>query len=331
MFHRTKAKLWCALVGTAALLAATACAPTGSGGGESSGDYPTRAIEYVVPFNPGGGTDLVARAVAQELSVRLGVPVNVVNQSTANGLGATEYVRKAKPDGYTLLADGAATSSLQALNPDLPFEWDERTFIGRYAAGPHAFAVGSTAPWKSLDEVISAASADPSNFSIAWYGGSTTSDFATKQFLAEAGIDLNKVKKVPYQGSGPGVQGAAGGDVDFVSASVADTFPLASSGDLRVLAITGQEAVPELPDTPTTAEIGRDGLDMQFWLGMSGPPDMPSEVVDVLQGALEEIVQNEAFLKRLEAMAATPAYLGAEEQDKFVHGQVETFKTLTAP
>lgn len=327
MVHRVKVAL--AAVGAAALLAVAACAPDSSAGGGSSSDYPTRAIEYVVPFAPGGGTDLVARAVAQELSDRLGVPVNVVNQSVANGVGGTEYVRKAAADGYTLLADGAATSSLQALNPDLSFQWDDRTFISRYAAGPHAFAVGSKAPWKSLNEVISAASKDPASFSISWLGGSTTTDFAMKQFLAAAGISLDKVKKVPFKGSGPAVQAAASGDVDFAAASVADTFPLASSGDLRVLATTGQKAVPELPDVPTTAAIGLDKLDMQFWLGMSGPPKLPSRVVDVLQAELQEIVKDEAFLKRLETMAATPAYLSAAEQDKFVHGQVKTFETLT--
>lgn len=329
MIHQAKAKVALAAVGAAGLLAVAACAPDSSGSGGSSADYPTRAIEYVVPFDPGGGTDLVARAVAQELSDRLGVPVNVVNQSAANGVGGTKNVLDAAPDGYTLLADGAATSSLQALNPDLPFDWEDRTFIARYAAGPHAFAVGSDAPWKSLDEVIAAAAEDPGSFSISWLGGSTTTDFAMKQFLAEAGISLDEVKKVPYQGSGPAVQAAASGDVDLAAASVADTFPLVSSGDLRVLATTGQEAFPELPEVPTTADIGLEGLDMQFWLGMSGPPDMPSEVVDVLQTELQEIVEDEAFLKRLDAMAATPAYLGAEEQKEFVHDQVDTFETLT--
>lgn len=312
----------------AALLAGallTSCAARG----EPVADFPSRAVDYVVPFSAGGSTDIAARAAAEALSGELGVPVNVINKPGADQIIGVSAVRAAAPDGYTLLADGAGSSSLQGLLPYLPFDWADRTFIAKFAEGPHVYVVGGDAPFQDYDAVVAAAKADPDDFTVGWIGGSSTSDYATLQFLSGNGIDAARVKRVPFRSSGEVMRAVAAGDIDFGAGGASSAFSLSTTGKLRAIALTGDTHVDKLPGVPTTAELGHPDLDMQYWVGVSGPPGMPAELTGKLADAVSSIAEDPDVVAQLAAVGLVPAVLTGDELRTDIHDEMDRFASLS--
>jgi tripartite-type tricarboxylate transporter receptor subunit TctC len=318
-------KYGCLLL-TLACLGLAACAPAST----SASDYPQRPIELVVPFEAGGSTDIAARVLSESLADELGVPVNVVNKPGADQISGVEYVRSSAPDGYTLLADGAGSSSLQAMLPNLPYAWKDRTFATRVLVGPHVYAVGSQSPADSIQEVVDQARANPADFSIAWLGGASTSDYALLQLLVNGGVDVSKIKRVPFESSGDTMTAAAAGDVDLAAGGASSAFALADSGDLRVLAITGDKPVEQLPDVPTTQQLGMPELDILYWVGISGPPELPQAVTDRINKSIRSLVDDPAFQKKIRGIAMRPALLTGADLEHSVAQEAQTFKELAA-
>lgn len=290
--------------------------------------YPTRAIEYVVPFPAGGGTDVAARVIAKALSKELGVPVNVTNKPGGNQIPGVLSVMSSPPHGYVLLADGSGSSSLQTLIKDLPYKVTDRTFITRMMISPHAYIVNGKSPWNSLGDVLEAVRKDPGSFTWTWHGGNTTTDFSLLQFFDVAGVDIAKTKRVPFQGTGPSSQAVAGGHVLFGSGGASAMFSLFRSGNIKILAVTGDKRLPKLPEIPSCNEIGFSSLDVMFWVGISGPKGLPKSVVDSLVAAGKKIVEDAQVIKELEAVGAYPSFMGPEELSKQVFREAELFRTL---
>lgn len=308
-------------------LFATGCAPTS---GADTVKYPTKAIEYVVPFSPGGGTDISARVISDAASKELGVPVNVVNKPGANQVTAVDSVNRAAPDGYTLLADGAGSSSLQALAKSLPYKWDDRKFVARVLTGSHAYAVGKGSPANTLDELMDRAKADPQRFKVAWIGGTSTTDYALLQLLDAYGVDLKAVQKVPFRSSGETMIAAAAGDVDLAVGGASSTFSLHSSGDLKVLATTGTSREQKLPDVPTTAELGKPDVNILFWVGVTGPSKMNDAVSEKLATSLKKVSDQEDFKNKASGVALKVDFITGEAFADEVKAEAETFRTLAA-
>ncbi|MCT2584481.1 Bug family tripartite tricarboxylate transporter substrate binding protein [Actinophytocola gossypii] len=314
-----------------AAFALVACLTLGacSGTAESAADYPSRAIDYVVPFAAGGSTDIAARAAADALSGELDVPVNVINKPGADQIIGTDSVRTADPDGYTLLADGAGSSSIQGLLPYVPYPWDDRTFVARFAQGPHVYVVGGDSPYRDFDAVVAAAREDPERFTVGWIGGSSTSDFATLQFLASSGIDAGKVRRVPFRSSGEVMRAVAAGDIDFGAGGASSAFSLAGTGKLRAVAVTGDTPVDELPDTPTTTSLGHPELDMRYWVGVSAPPGLPGDITGKLADAVAAIAEQDDVVARLRAVGLEPAVLTGEDLRTAIGREKDRFTTLS--
>jgi tripartite-type tricarboxylate transporter receptor subunit TctC len=292
--------------------------------------YPTKAIEYVVPLPAGGGTDVAARVIAKALSKELGVPVNVTNKPGGNQITGVMSVLSSPPNGYTLLADGSASSSLHTLIKDLPYKMEDRAFVTRIMISPHAYIVNGKSPWKSLQEVIDAVKRDPGSFTWTWLGGNTTTDFSLLQFFDVAGVEIAKTKRVPFQGSGPGTQAVAGGHVLFGSGGASAMFSLYRSGNIKILAVTGDKRLPMLPEIPCTQEIGLASLDVMFWIGISGPKGLPKPIVDKLVGVGKKIAEDPQVIKELEAVGAYPSYMGPEELSKQVSKEAEVYRALAS-
>lgn len=292
--------------------------------------YPTKAIEYVVPFPAGGGTDVAARVIAKALSKELDVPVNVTNKPGGNQIPGVLSVLSSPPNGYTLLADGSASSSLHTLIKDLPYKMEDRAFVTRIMISPQAYIVSGKSPWNSMQEVIDAAKRDPGSFTWTWLGGNSTTDFSLLQFFDVTAIDILKTKRVPFQGSGPGVQAVAGGHVLFGGGGASAMFSLYRSGNIKILAVTGSKRLSMLPDVPCTKEIGLASLDVMFWVGISGPKGLPKPIVDKLAGVGKKIAEDPQVVKKLEAVGAYPSYMGPEELSKQVFKEAEVFKALAA-
>jgi tripartite-type tricarboxylate transporter receptor subunit TctC len=292
--------------------------------------YPTKTIEYVVPFPAGGGTDVVARVIAKALSKELGVSVIVTNKPGGNQIPGIMSVLSSFSDGYTLLADGCGTSSLQTLIKDLPYKMEERTFIARIMMSPHAYIVNGKSPWNSLQDVIGAVKQDPGSFTWTWHGGKTTTDFSLLQFFDLAGIDISKTKRVPFQGTGPSSQAVAGGHVLFGSGGASAMFSLASSGNLKVLAVTGSERLSKLPGVPSCKEIGMASLNVAFWVGISGPKGLPQPIVDKLVRVSKKITEDPQVIKDLDAVGAYPSYVAADKLSQEVVKEAEVFRALAS-
>lgn len=305
---------------SASALGLTAC---GSAGNE---EYPSKAIDLTIPFGPGGATDLAARAMAEALSNEFDQPVNPTNREGANQITAVTYVSHAKPDGYTLLADGGGSSTLQSLLTDLPYKWDDRTFIARVASGGHAYAVGASSGITNMDELVDKINEDPAKFSVAWMGGSSTSDFATLQLLNAIDVDPNDVKFVPFSGTGDAMQAAAAGDVDLASGGSSAIAALYSSGDLVPLALTAPD--PNFPELPLTKDEGYEELNMRYWVGLSGPANMPDEVVDKLTSTLKSLEDNAAMTKTFDTLGMTVEIVTGDDLAAYIKDEAAKFAQL---
>lgn len=302
----------------------------GAAGCSKPAKYPTKAIDLVVPLPAGGGVDLGARVIAKFLSAELKVPVNVINKAGGNQVPGVVSTLQAQADGYTLLADSSAHGTLHMILKDAPYKLEDRTFVARVMGAPSAFFVSGKSSFNSLKDVIDAAKKDPANFSWCWLGGNTTTDFALLKLFSENGIEISKTKRVPFQGSGPAVTAVAGNQVMFGAGGASAVFALAKSGDLRVLAVTGDKRLPSLSQVATTKEIGMPNVDVGWWVGISGPKNMPKDVVDTLAAAAKKISEDPELTKQLEAIGAYPAYLDPAQMKDFELKEAASFKELQA-
>ncbi|HSB72977.1 MAG TPA: tripartite tricarboxylate transporter substrate binding protein [Candidatus Methylomirabilis sp.] len=295
-----------------------------------AGTYPRKAIQLVVSFSPGGGSDVVARVVAKYLAAELGVPVNVVNKEGGNQIPAILSVLNAAPDGYTLLQEQQANSAIKATLQDLPFKLEDRTYGPLTVGGPNAFVVSGKSPWKTLKDVVEAARRDPGAFTWVRTGGSSFTDMVTLQLFDIARIDASKTKPVDFPGVGPGNTAVAGGHVMLGGGGAGSVVAMVNSGDLRAVAVTGDRRLPALPDAPSAKESGFPESSLMNWYGISGPKGLPKEVLDRLDAAAKKLAQNPEFIKDLEKIASYPIYTPPPETREHVLKEAELYKRLAA-
>lgn len=267
-----------ALLATALLT--TACVPAWA-----EAPYPNRPVKIIVAFAPGGGSDFIARLLAQKLGDKLGQPVIVENRPGAGGnLGASAAL-KAPADGYTLLLAAASYTVNPALYK-LSFDpLKDITPIAQLARGPFLIAVNPKVPARNLKDLVDLARREPNKLSYASAGTGSIVQIATEYFLDVTGTDI---LHVPYKGTSPALTDTIAGQTQVVFGTVASTLPFAKSGQLKVLAVTTPGRLPALPDVPTTIEAGFPGYSVTNWHGIIGPRGMPQEVVARLNKAINE-------------------------------------------
>jgi tripartite-type tricarboxylate transporter receptor subunit TctC len=291
--------------------------------------YPSKPIELVVGFAPGAITDLFARFMADELSKKWKVPINVVNKTGGNQVPAVHYAMQAAPNGYTLLVDGAGTSSAQSLLPDLPYKIEDRTFIVRVSANPHGFMVPANAPWKNLNDLTRDVKKDPGKFNWVSLGGSSTVDITTRQYLAAIGVDVDKTSPVSYPGAAPGMNAVAGGHASLVVTNPRTEIPLVQAGKGRIIAVTSAERLGWLADVPTTKEQGLPQVDYQYWGAFSGPAKLPETVVNAWVTAIQDLLKDPAFIKRMDdRIGMYPFYAGSKDFKTFLTNEIQELKKL---
>jgi len=292
-------------------------------GGAAHAAYPDRIIKIVVPFAPGGGTDVVARSLAQEMSKDLGVTVIIENKPGAGTIIGTQAVATAEPDGYTLLMGTFANAVNPGLYAKLPYDQHrDLTAVALVARSFSIVVVNPRSPIKSITDLIAAAKADPDKLSYGTYGTGTSAHLAGELFKHMANVNLTTV---PYKGSAPAITDLMSGQIQVMFTTVASAAGLVEAGQLRALAVTSAERSPAFPNLPTVAEAGVPGYDAEAWYGLFAPAKTPPEIIDRLNKAAANAVKAEAFKKLsvnegLILVASPPSELDRyfrEEEDRW--------------
>jgi tripartite-type tricarboxylate transporter receptor subunit TctC len=257
--------------------------------------YPERVIKIVVPFAPGGGTDVVARTLAQEMAKDLGVSVIIENKPGAGTIIGTQAVAASEGDGYTLLMGTFANAVNPGLHATLPY--DQHRDLAPVALVARSFSIVVVNPKSSIQSVkdlITAAKAEPDKLSYGTYGTGTSAHLAGELFKHMAGVNLTMV---PYKGSAPAITDLIGGHIQVMFTTVASAAPLIEGGQLRALAVTSAERSPAFPALPTVAEAGVPGYDAEAWYGLFAPAKTPPEIIDRLNKAAAIAVKADTFKK----------------------------------
>ena len=282
----------------------------GASGIAAAQQYPTKAIRFVAPFAPGGGTDFIARVAAQKLNEAVKVPVIVENRPGAGGTLGAELGARAAPDGYTF----TVIAGSYAVNPSLyKLAFDpvnDITPVIQFSQGPFLIVVHPSLPIKSMKDLIALAKSKPGGLSYATSGQGSIVHLSTELFLFMAGI---KAVHIPYKGTGPALTDTMAGNTQFLFGSIAAALPIVKQGRLRAVAVTTAKRSTALPDIPTVAESGVKGYDVILWHGLIGPKNLPRPIVDRVNGELNKALTAKDMAEKL-ATDGVAAAGGAPEQ-----------------
>ena len=296
---------------------------------ESSPAYPTKPIEMIVGFGPGGAADVAARLVSGYVSKKWGQPINVVNMPGASGIIGTRQVLTAKPDGYTLMMDNHAVSAMLAASQmDLPFKWENRTVITRVTVDPVFYTIKQDSPWKDLKEVAEHIRKNPKVLRWGIAGVTAVGAFAMPQFLEVNNLPFDSLNKVVFKSGAEVVTALAGGHIDFAAQQYSESAGLITGKKVRGLAVVNPERLPGLPDIPPAKEVGYPGLNVYGWQGVSGPPNLPKEVVEKWDKTLREACKDPAFLEQAAKIYKVIAYLGPKEFWEFMQDEYKRYLPL---
>ena len=288
-------------------------------GGAARALYPERTIRIVVPFAPGGGTDVVARTLAQEMAKDLGLSVIIENKPGAGTIIGTQAVAASAPDGYTLLMGTFSHAVNSSLSANLPYD-PHRDFapVAMIARSFNIVVVNPKSSLRSIADLIAAAKVNPDRLAYGTFGVGTSAHLAGELFKDMAKINLTAV---PYKGAAPALTDLISGQIDVMFTTVASAASLVESGQLRAIAVTSAERSPAFPHLPTVSEAGVPGYTAESWYGLFAPAGTSAVIIDRLNKAAALAVQSEAC-KRLGAneglvMVARPP----EELDRYVRGE----------
>ena len=298
---------------SASLIAIGCLASSFQAHAQTTSTFPTKPIKIVVGFAPGGGSDFIARIVAQKLTQQLGQTVFVENRPGAGGNLGAEIALKAPGDGYTLFL--AATSyTVNANLYKLPFDpIKDITPIARLASGPFIIATNPTLMIPDLKTLVERIKKDPGALSYASAGSGSITHVATEYFLTTAGIDA---LHIPYKGTSPALTDTISGQVQFIFGTVASTMPHVQSGKLHALAVTTAQRLEALPNVPTVMESGYPSFDVSVWHGLIGPKGIPEDIVLKINQAVRTALNDPIMAKQLAsdgltASSDTPAEFSA--------------------
>ena len=300
----------------AALLAGSAWAA------HAQSAYPNQPIKVIVPFPPGGGTDIVTRLLLDQVRAATGWTLIVDNKAGAGGNIGMEALARSKPDGYTLGMGQTANLAINpSLYPKMPYDAaKDFTPVALVAGQPVVLVVNASSRFKTLADLVSAAKQQPSTLTMASAGNGTVGHLTGEIFSRQAGIKTNHI---PYKGAGPAATDLLGGQVDFYFATPQAVVPFVKAGKLRALAVSSAKRLPVLPDVPTVAESGYKGFDTSDWKLLVAPAGTPADIVKRLNEEVEKAMSKPQTLALLLGEGSVPVsgsplqaaqYLKSEQQ-----------------
>ena len=274
------------------------------GGGGDAGAYPEDQITFIVPFSAGGPTDTVTRLIAEPMAAELGVEIVVQNVEGAGGTVAAEQVANAEADGYTVLMHHIGMSTAPTLYPDLPYDPVEGFEpIGLVTEVPMTIIGSPNFEPNTMDELLTYVEENIDTVTYANAGIGAASQLCGLLFETATGLDLTEV---PYDGTGPALDDLLGDQVDFMCDQTTNTTENITSGAVKAYAVTTPERIDALPDLPTTAEAGLEGMEVTVWHGLYVPAGTPAEIVEALNSALVVALQDENVVSSLADLGTAP-------------------------
>jgi tripartite-type tricarboxylate transporter receptor subunit TctC len=290
--------------------------------GAAAQSYPTKPIRLVVPFPPGGTTDILAREVGQRLSASLGQTVVIDNRPGAGGNIGAELVAKSAPDGYTLLM---CTVSTHAINPNLyaklPYDHvADFAPVILVASVPNVLEVTPSLPVNSVADLIKLAKEKPGQINFASSGSGTSIHLSGELFKTMAGVDMTHV---PYKGSAPALTDLIGGQVQVMFDNLPSSLPQIKAGKLRAIAVTSAQRAPALPNVPTIAESGLPGFEATSWFGVVAPAGTPPAIVARLNADMNQWLQTPEAREKLLAQGAAAAGGSPEQFAAYIRAETE--------
>ncbi|MFA1683039.1 tripartite tricarboxylate transporter substrate binding protein [Achromobacter dolens] len=284
-------------------------------------DWPTKPITLVVPYPPGGPTDIVARVVAQGLGDELKQTIIVDNRSGAGGNIGADMVAKAAPDGYTLLLATTAHAINMSLFKNLNYD-TRKSFapVSLLTSGPLVIVTRPDLPASNVRELIALAKSTPGKLTFASSGNGQSTHLAAELFGAMAGV---RMVHVPYRGSAPALTDVMGGQADIMFDTMLSSMPYVNGGKLKALAVTGAARSPAAPNVPTVAEAGLPGYEATAWNGLLAPAGTPASVVDRLNGALQKVLGRADIQQKFAAQGFAPAWKTPADTARFLDVEVD--------
>jgi tripartite-type tricarboxylate transporter receptor subunit TctC len=289
-------------------------------------EYPARPVRLVVPFPPGGGSDVIARTDGAELGQRLNQAFVIDNRPGAGGILGTDIVAKAAADGHTLLLASGSHSINAALRDKLPYDAiSSFSPISRLALIPNVLVVHPSVPAKSVQEFIALASRRPGQMNYASAGSGSTLHLAMELLKAIAGIDL---KHVPYKGASPAEIDLVAGRVQAMFGTIPATVPQIRTGKLRALAVSSARRTPLMPGLPTVAESGVAGFAVDSWYALMGPRGVPASVVESLNRQVQDVLRAPAVRERFAVTGADAIGSSPKELLQFVSAEIAKWNDI---
>lgn len=289
-----------------------------SAGGVAAQDFPERPLNLVVPFNAGGGTDLLLRGFAPHFAEALGGDAFVSNMAGGSGTVAAAALAGQRPDGYQLGYWSVTVATVQPQIKDVPYDVDSWTPICSVAASPTVLFTQADSPFQTIEDVVAAVKAEPGKYLYGSSGPGAMTHLTTVAAFAGLGI-IDDMKHLPFQGSGPALQAMAAGTIQFFG----DTEILMASGDFRPLVVFNSERLESMPDTPTATEVGIAGPlnELYLWGGLFAPAGLDPEITQVLSTACETAINSDGFQAFAEQTSTVLNYRNAADFDAFFRAQ----------
>ena len=294
--------------------------------GAQAQTWPSKAVRFIVPFPPGGSTDVAARTVADKLTRALGAQVLVENRAGGGGAIGTVEAARAAPDGHTLLFAADPVITLHLVVKNVQFDM-QRDFIAvtQVTTQPIAVAIHSSLPVKDVQELIAYAKANPGKLSFAHSSTGSGQHMSGELLKKMAGIDM---VHVPYKGGGPAVQDLVGGQVPVGVLGSTPLIPHHKAGRIRIIAFTSKERFPPMPEIPTLHESGLAGFDTTQWLGILAPKGTPADIVDRVYAETRKALELQDVKERLAQAALQPVGNSPKEFEALIRADLERWTAV---
>ena len=289
--------------------------------------FPTKPITLVIPFPPGGATDVLGRLIGKKLGDKLGQSVVIDNRAGAGTTIGAAYVAKAAPDGYTLLMSSGTTFTVNpAVRAKLPYD-PVKSFepIGIAGRTSLILLANKDVPVSDVKQFVAMVKAGPDKYSYGSYGAGTTSQFAGEMFFHAAGL---KIQHVPYKGSSPAMVDLMGGQIPFTVDTVSAALPQLKDGKIKAIAVTAGKRSALLPMVPTLAESGYPGVEMDTWLAMVAPRGLPPAVKARLELTLAQVVADPETRDKLIAVGFEPTYASAKAVSELIDKELPLMRAV---